>query len=138
MTKARRWNDGPMANGTKKREIDVTHGSGDGLSNMRQALTTAETFDRAQVADLISRALACSEPAELIWAAAWEAGYWARVAEENAAYPPERLRLVSSAGEDAIRVHRAREGVDVVEPREGDFQGIGVDAVRAMRGGWPE
>ena len=52
----------------------VTHG-------MTEALAHAQTFTRAQVADLLARAFASAEPAELAWRSGYEAGYWARVAE---------------------------------------------------------
>lgn len=115
----------------------MTQHSGDDLSAMRHALAEAETFTRAQVADLLSRAFAF-DLNELMWQDGYAAGYRARVAEENAAYPPEPHKLVTTAGQDAIRVHRARAGVDIVEPREGDFPGYGIEHVRAMKDGWPE
>lgn len=62
---------------------------------MAEALATAQTFTRAQMADVIARALASGEPDEVTWRAGYEAGYWARVAEENAAYPGEPHVVVS-------------------------------------------
>ncbi len=76
------------------------------------------------------------EPSPMAWRAGYDAGYQARVAEENAAYPPEPYRVVTSAGQDAVRVYRARESVDAPGPREGDFQGLGLDYVLKLRERW--
>lgn len=91
------------------------------------------TWTTSQVAFLlatdrrwVAEALAV-DPPELSFAAGHAAGYRDRVAEENAAYPPSPFRVVTSAGEDAIRVHRSREGVDAPGPREGDYQGGAVE-----------
>ena len=65
------------------------------------------------------------EPSPLTYAAGVADGYWQRVAEENAAYPPEPYRLTTTARQDAVAVYRKRSGVDVVEPRPGDFPGRG-------------
>lgn len=87
---------------------------------------------RDQVADLISLMLE-NDDTDLAWRAGYEAGYQARVNEENAAYPPTPYRLTTSAGEDARRVHRSRCGVDRVEPRPGDFPGYGPEYVQRLR-----
>ncbi len=63
------------------------------------------------------------EPSPLSFEAGRLAGYRERVAEENAAYPPAPHHVTTSAGEDAIRVHRSRMGVNVSGPREGDYTG---------------
>lgn len=100
------------------------------------------TFSAAQAAYLMgaaaqwARDVADGEPSPLSYRAGFEAGYRARVAEENAAYPPEPYDLRSSAGEDARRVHRIRSGVDVVEPRPEDFQGYGPEYVAELRERW--
>jgi hypothetical protein len=100
------------------------------------------TFSPAQAAYLMgasaqwARDVADGEPSPLSYRAGFEAGYRARVAEENAAYPPPPYSLVSTAREDARRVHRIRTGADVAEPREGDFQGFGVQYVKELRERW--
>jgi hypothetical protein len=97
------------------------------------------TFTAAQAVYLMgaaaqwARDVVDGEPSKLSYRAGYEAGYRARVAEENAAYPPPPYDLAPSARSNTIAVHRSRSGVDVVEPREGDFQGLGMEAVEALR-----
>jgi hypothetical protein len=74
-------------------------------------------------------------PSRLSYLAGFETGYRQRVTEENAAYPPEPMRLVTTHAQDAVRVHRERVGVDVVAPREGDWPGGDADTAMA-RYGW--
>ena len=97
------------------------------------------TFSRSQVAYLMgasgqwARDVVDGEPSPLSFRAGWEAGYRARVAEENAAYPPEPMSVLPPQRETTIAVYRGRAGVDVVGPREGDFQGLGDEAVERLR-----
>lgn len=63
------------------------------------------------------------EPSPLTYAAGLTDGYRARVAEENAAYPPEPTRLATSASADAVRVYRKRMGVDRRYRRRADYRG---------------
>ncbi len=87
------------------------------------------TFTSGQVAYLMAtsgrwaRESIEGEPSKLSFEAGRQAGYRERVAEENAAYPPTPHHVTTSAGEDAIRVHRSRMGVDAPGPREGDYTG---------------
>lgn len=98
------------------------------VSGMVAALMHAETFTRAQVVDLLARAFASEQPADLIWQAGYEAGWWARVAQENAAYPPEPMRLATTAAQDAVSVHRSRMRVDERYERPDDHMGGPVPA----------
>jgi hypothetical protein len=88
----------------------------------------AARFNREQVAFLMATASRwgreTSEWDSPAYRAGYDAGYWARVAEENAAYPPPRLNLAATAREDAVRVHRARMRVDERYVRENDFPGL--------------
>jgi hypothetical protein len=102
-------------------------------------------FTQAEVAFLRSAAQAYGyelrrreerEPDPLSYRAGLEAGYRQRVAEENGEYPPEPVRLVTTAGQDAVMVHRKRVGVDVVAPRESDFAGLGDAYVAELRQRW--
>jgi hypothetical protein len=112
------------------------------MDRLRAALNNEDhLFTREQVGYLISMILGTGDDADLAWRAGYEAGYWARVAEENATYPPKPWDLVPRAGEEAIRVYRKRVGVDAVGPRPGDFPGLGQEAVEALRKEetpWPE
>lgn len=85
-------------------------------------------FNREQVAFLMSTAGRWGrEQAEWdspAYRAGFEAGYRARVAEENASYPPARHSVVTSAGGDAIRAYRARMRVDERYTRPNDFPGL--------------
>lgn len=104
------------------------------LGRMSAALNNpAHLFTRDQVGYLISMILGTGDDADLAWRAGYEAGYWARIAEENAAYPPARTNVCTTAGEDAVRVYRSRMGVDKVEPRDSDFPGLGMEAVEQLR-----
>lgn len=77
---------------------------------------------RTQVANIVALTLE-NDDTDMAWRAGWLRGYWDRVAEENAAYPPERMRVVTSAAQDAIIVHRARMLVDSPAARENDYTG---------------
>lgn len=78
----------------------MTKDSGSGVRNrsgvqrMVEALESAETFTRAQMAYVVSLALHLAPEAEMAYQAGREAGYWERVAEENAAYPPTPYLVV--------------------------------------------
>jgi hypothetical protein len=94
--------------------------------------TPGQMFTGEQVAHIVSLMME-NDDTELSYRAGWDAGYWARVAEENAAYPPEPFRVRTTVREDAVRVHRGRQGVDSPGPREGDFAGLGMAAVDALK-----
>ena len=79
-------------------------------------------FTRDQVAWIISMALGSDDP-DMLWRAGYEAGYWARVADENAAYPPEPLNVTESESVAAVQVYRRRAGVDRRYHRRGDHPG---------------
>ncbi|MFF0378646.1 hypothetical protein [Actinoplanes missouriensis] len=74
---------------------------------MVEALNTQDTFDRAQVAWLMSQAMR------------W--GYENRIAEENAAYPPEPVFILGRWFDQATE--RARADATARWPRPGDFRG---------------
>lgn len=86
-------------------------------------------FNREQLAFLMAESARWAResieevPSELSWRAGFEAGYWARVAEENDAYPPQPYGVMTSAGRDAVEVHRIRVGIDQRYVRPEDFQG---------------
>jgi hypothetical protein len=112
----------------------IERSRGDRISRLVEALADPDhQFTSAQVAFLMGTAARWAredrdgEPGPETFEAGRRAGYLERCAEENAAYPPEPYYVVTSAGQDAIRVHRSRMGVDVVEPREGDHPGGPVD-----------
>jgi hypothetical protein len=93
------------------------------------------SFTREQVAYFMSLALG-SDDLDAQYKAGYEAGYWARVAEENGSYPPPPHGVagpISHAAE--VAAYRERVGVDRCEPRPGDFQGLGDEAVAALRTG---
>lgn len=113
------------------------------VSRLAAALADAgHLFTAEQVAYLMATASRWGresvegEPSPLTYAAGLADGYRARVAEENAAYPPEPHQVTSSAGADAVRVYRRQAGVDVVEPRLDDFHGLGSDYVAELRQRW--
>jgi hypothetical protein len=111
----------------------MTNDIGASWRRLIEALTDPDRlYDRDQLAHLMTTAVRWGyelrtdeeqEPDPLSWHAGYLAGYRQRQAEENAAYPPPRLHVVTTAGQDAIRVHRARAGVDVVAPRPDDYRG---------------
>jgi hypothetical protein len=90
-------------------------------------------FNRDQVLHLISLTLGDDDPA-FHYRAGFEAGYWARVAEENRAYPPAPhglVQLVSALGakkaaREAAAADRGSEfkggPVEVWEPGEEELQ----------------
>ena len=59
--------------------------------NIQDILNTAETFDRAQTAWLMSQAYRWGYEARDEEDRGYWAGYQARVDEENAAYPPPKV-----------------------------------------------
>jgi hypothetical protein len=64
------------------------------------------------------------EPSPLAYAAGFDDGYRARVAEENAAYPPERDPVVVGLVGFIDRAdYRRRCDAEASQPRPGDFQG---------------
>jgi hypothetical protein len=102
----------------------------------------AAVYSSSQVAYLMgvaaqwSRDIIDGEPSPLTYRAGFAAGYRARVAEENAAYPPEPLHLTTTARQDAVAVYRSRIGVDTVVPRPEDFGGLGAEYVAELRERW--
>lgn len=77
------------------------------LDRMRASLANPDhLFTRDQVGYLISMILGTGDEADLAWRAGYEAGYWARVAEENARPIPAGPGL---GGEDPVAYRRACE-----------------------------
>jgi hypothetical protein len=100
----------------------------DGLDDPDRLFTHAEASFILSAAEAYGRSHSGSQA---MYRAGWDAGYLARVAEENAAYPPEPYGIVTTPRED-MRLKRRREA-DVVAPREEDFAGLGIEAVERLR-----
>src|SRR4051812_43743198 len=97
---------------------------------MVAALTDPDTvFSRDQLAHILDTVLRWTredrdgEPDPLSYRAGVLAGYRQRLAEENAAYPPPPFGVSTTAGYDAVQVHRKRMGVDRRYRRRDDHPG---------------
>lgn len=115
----------------------MTNDNGSAVARLVTALSDPDRlFDSDQVVFLMGAAQRWGyEAAEaemsaqpMSWAAGLQQGYRIRCAEENAAYPPRPYRLVTTAGQDAVAVHRRRERVDERYMRDGDHPGGPVPA----------
>jgi hypothetical protein len=74
------------------------------------------------------------EAARWVRESAFDEGYRARVAEENAAYPPERMDVYSGGGWIDRVDYRRRCDAEARQPRPGDFRPG--DRVRPMPTTW--
>lgn len=122
-----------------ERPRNVTRPSGTGpaesvvgdLGSVVAALRDQESFDRAQLAWLMAEAFrwgresAENEPAPGTYRAGFEAGYNARVAEENGCYPPPKVLVLGRWYDQAVE--RAKADAAAWLPRPGDFKGVGSD-----------
>ncbi len=85
------------------------------------ALASQETFTRAQVAWLMSEAMRWGYEARDEEDRGFWAGYNARVAEENAAYPPPKVFTLGRWFDQATERQKADAAARL--PRPGDFKG---------------
>lgn len=86
-----------------------------------EALRTQDTFDRTQVAWLIAAAFQSGYELRESEDRGWVAGYNARVAEENMAWPPPKVTVFGRWYEQATE--RARADAAARLPRPHDFKG---------------
>lgn len=87
------------------------------------ALRTQETFDRAQVAWLIAAAFESGYDLRDSEDCGYWAGYWARVAEENATYPSGKIFTLGRWYDQATERARADAAARLARPN--DFRGHG-------------
>jgi hypothetical protein len=87
-----------------------------------EALRTQETFDRAQVAWLMSEAMRWGYELRDAEDCGWLAGYNARVAEENQAWPPPKVFLLGRWYDQATERAKADSAARLLRPT--DFKGI--------------
>lgn len=107
----------------------TNHSGDDATARLVAALSDPDyVFNRDQLVHIMAAAMRWGEIDALSYEHGREAGYQQRVAEENAAYPPEPMRVVTTAAQDAVLVHRSRTGVDSGLPRENDYMGGPVPA----------
>ena len=108
-----------------------------GKSRLAEALEGQESFTREQVAWLMNEAMRWGYELRDEEDRGFHAGYLARVAEENATYPPADVLI---RHRDIVvgvnqRTYRAECDAAARLPRPGDFKGRGQAAVDALRGG---
>jgi hypothetical protein len=94
-------------------------------NRVAEKLLTLTTFDRTQVAWLMAQAFRCGYELRDEEDRGFQAGYNARVAEENAAYPPAAYFIAKEHFYDLDRM-AYREECDAPArlPRPGDFRGV--------------
>jgi hypothetical protein len=86
-----------------------------------EALRTQETFDRAQVAWLMSEAMRWGYELRDAEDRGWLSGYNARVAEENQAWPPAKAFTLGRWYDQSVE--RAKADATARLPRPTDFKG---------------